>query len=90
MRALRAAGQGLAVLALGAVLCLAVLEGWMRLQPRRLFAIYDERLGFRRVRRVARKGVPVHRQGLPGRNPVGETRFDHEGSQPGQLFLQEA
>ncbi len=47
MRALRAAGQGLAVLALGALLSLAVLEGWMRLQPRRLFAMFDETLGFR-------------------------------------------
>ncbi len=47
MRLLRAAGQGLAVLALGALLSLAVLELWMRREPRRLFAVFDETLGFR-------------------------------------------
>jgi hypothetical protein len=45
--ALRAAGRIAAVLALGALLSLAVLELWMRLQPRRLFAEFDETLGFR-------------------------------------------
>jgi hypothetical protein len=46
-RALRAAGRLAAVLALGVLLSLAVLELWMRLQPRRLFAEFDETLGFR-------------------------------------------
>lgn len=44
---MRAAGQLLAVLALGVLLSLAALEGWMRLQPRRLFAEFDPTLGFR-------------------------------------------
>jgi len=46
-RGLRAVGQLVVVLALGALLALAALELWMRLQPRRLFAEFDETLGFR-------------------------------------------
>jgi len=46
-RGLRAAVRLAAVLALGVLLSLAVLELWMRLQPRRLFAEFDETLGFR-------------------------------------------
>jgi hypothetical protein len=45
-RLARAAGQGIAVLVLGALLSLVALEGWMRTQPRRLFAVYDPMLGF--------------------------------------------
>jgi hypothetical protein len=44
---MRAAGQLAAVLLLGVLLSLAALEAWMRLQPRRLFAEFDETLGFR-------------------------------------------
>jgi hypothetical protein len=43
----RAAVRLATVLALGVLLSLAVLELWMRLQPRRLFAEFDETLGFR-------------------------------------------
>ena len=44
---MRGALRAAAVLALGVSLSLAVVEVWMRLQPRRLFAEFDETLGFR-------------------------------------------